>query len=469
MDDQTTTNGDAGSNEPLLDTHTATSGIPSHEELLPEHSPDTVQPPPPAIQKTPPPAATPTPGATLQGPFNDDIKNILKTIQLPERRNDPGDTAKTAHQAAGEPKNFVPEEAGVKIISETIIPAAHTGTPKTGVQPLAGVPEQKKDAPPSPTTPDVAVSVTLPTEKKEEKGGPASWIVTPLRTLREDLQHVITTRKISMVRAVALEEDKKKGEPVLTPQEINAKRRRRQHSFSLIFASGVLLFLGAAALVGVYVIQNQSAPQVVIGDDSSLIFAETAVEFPVGDQSPGDIKRVISQSQASEAALGSITRIIPSLTSIGASGATGAPRLATTAEFLTALGTHASDELVRALGDKFFLGIHTVDKNVPILVIPVFSYDHAFAGMLAWENTVNGDMAPIFPLVAPLTADASGLPVSRKFEDIVLRNYDVRALKDDSGTIQMYYSFPTPNLLIIGESPYTFTEVLSRLQAERKL
>ena len=89
--------------------------------------------------------------------------------------------------------------------------------------------------------------------------------------------------------------------------------------------------------------------------------------------------------------------------------------------------------------------------------------------MLAWENTVNGDMAPIFPLVAPLTADASGLPVSRKFEDIVLRNYDVRALKDDSGTIQMYYSFPTPNLLIIGESPYTFTEVLSRLQAERKL
>ena len=50
-----------------------------------------------------------------------------------------------------------------------------------------------------------------------------------------------------------------------------------------------------------------------------------------------------------------------------------------------------------------------------------------------------------------------------------MRNYDVRALKDDDGTIQLYYSFPTRNVLIIAESPFSFTEILSRLRADRRL
>ena len=50
-----------------------------------------------------------------------------------------------------------------------------------------------------------------------------------------------------------------------------------------------------------------------------------------------------------------------------------------------------------------------------------------------------------------------------------MRNYDVRELTDDSGNIVLYYSFPTPNILVIAESPYSFTEILSRLQAEREL
>ena len=504
--------------EPLLDTHTTTSGIPEHEVLLSEHSTPEPVPMqqtvviPPAIPKTPPPAPQPvappaptnpvvtpvpqtpvvdttspppaaTPNApslptTPQGPFSGDITKILKAIKLPERRVEP---AVVSLRAPGEPKNVVSVDiSGVKIISETVVPATPADAPpvlKTEVPPAP-----KTGLPPSKAVPDTAPqektvpgeSAAMPgtmgnvTKKKAAPGGIAeSWIVTPLRTLREDLQHVIKDRKISIVRAVALEEDKKKEVRALSSQEIASKRRRRQHSFAFIFASIVLLFLGAAALVGVYTIQNQRAPAIVIGDISSLIFSEMSVEFPIKDQSSGDLKRVISQSQfAAQATLGSITRIIPTLSPReGESG----PRIATAAEFLYALDTHVPDELVRALGDTFFFGIHTVDKNVPIFVIPVVSYDHAFSGMLAWENSMSSDLSPIFPFVSVMKADVNGLPTTRTFEDIVMRNYDVRALKDDGGTIQLYYSFPTPNLLIVAESPYTFTEVLSRLQAERKL
>ena len=89
--------------------------------------------------------------------------------------------------------------------------------------------------------------------------------------------------------------------------------------------------------------------------------------------------------------------------------------------------------------------------------------------MLQWEERLNADLSPGFTALSVLTTDGDGLPVKRSYQDLVMRNYDVRALKDDSGTIQLFYSFPTQNILIIAESPYSFTEIISRLQAGRNL
>jgi hypothetical protein len=65
--------------------------------------------------------------------------------------------------------------------------------------------------------------------------------------------------------------------------------------------------------------------------------------------------------------------------------------------------------------------------------------------------------------------DQNGVPSARVFQDDVMRNYDVRELKDDSGTVVLYYSFPSKKLLIIAESPYSFPELLSRLQSVSRL
>jgi hypothetical protein len=121
-----------------------------------------------------------------------------------------------------------------------------------------------------------------------------------------------------------------------------------------------------------------------------------------------------------------------------------------------------------AIGPDFFFGFHVVDTNAPLFVIPVTSYDHAFAGMLAWEPTMDSDLSPIFTSVS-MTVATSGVMTQRTFEDSVMRNYDVRELTDDSGNVVLYYSFPTPEILVIAQSPYSFTEILSRLQAEREL
>ena len=286
-----------------------------------------------------------------------------------------------------------------------------------------------------------------------------------MRTFKEDLMHVVHDRKISLISAVALEEDKKRETRQPSPAEIAITRQRRRRTFAIFYTIVILFGLSIAALYGVYTVQNQHATPAPNPNSSSIIFAEQTFSFPLQDLSASDIKRALSQSQgASSASLGSITRIIPTV-----KNPDGTARAATTAEFFKALDLHVSDDLVRALDSDFFFGIHTIDKNSAVLIIPVNSYERAFAGMLAWEPAMNTDLAPAFTPVSEFTTDANGLPQRRLFEDVVMRNYDTRALKDDSGTIQMYYSFPTPNILIISENPFSFTEILSRLQVQRRL
>ena len=288
--------------------------------------------------------------------------------------------------------------------------------------------------------------------------------VVAMHTLRDDLKHVIHDNKISYVRAAALEQEKRKGEPeeVATPP---SGRRVR----GTLFAVGLFSLLGLAALGGIYVaVEQQSAPLPQQKNDS-LVFAEQSATLPLNDTDVETLKSKLAQVRtSSQASLGSITRIVPVISRTESDGSATA-RTATLLEFMSSIDAHPPTDLVRALSETFFLGIHTVDKNAPILVIPVSSYDYAFAGMLAWEAQMNGDLSPLFMPLPVLTTGEDGIPTQRTFTDVVMRNYDVRALKDDSGNIQLYYSFPTRNILIIAESPYTFAEILTRLQAARSL
>ncbi len=364
------------------------------------------------------PTGAPSEGAPAPLSIQADMKKILQDVKLPERR-DP---------AAGQGKRAA-------------VPAKDIDTLLSGAAPA-------EQAEPPQQTPSGAA--------------PASNdAVQSVHTLKHDLQQVVHDQKISVVRAAALEQEKAKP-PVF------ATTKRSSSVKNSLFAGALLLFLGAAALGGVYfVVQGSTAP-LPEQPTSSLVFAEQTVSLALAGQSPTQLKNLLADARgASSASLGSITRIAPLSTSLTTEGEV--TRLATLSEFLAALGAHPPEELMRALSQDFFFGLHTVDKNAPLLVVPVTSYDRAFAGMLAWEGTINADLAPAFVRVPDLTAGADGLVQKRTFGDVVMRNYDVRALTDDSGAVALYYSFPTRGLLIIAESPYTFTELLSRLQAQRQL
>ena len=361
------------------------------------------EPAPPDVQAAPP-------ERSLQG----DIQTILQGTKLPERRG----------QAAQTP-------GGVKRFDTSLVGRANGN--------------EKADAP-----------AIVPSARQE-------GAVSTVHTFKRDLQDVVKEQKISLVRAAALEQEKRKPEPIEQAPKIPSR------SPGIIVASFFLLLLGGGALAGVYYISLSGTVRQVEQLGDSLVFAEASQRLALEDATPSEIRQHLSELRVSAGGtLGAITRIVPTFPDIVYDTGT-LLRAATFAEFMQALGARPPDELLRALSDTFFTGIHTVDKNAPIIVVPVVSYDHAFKGMLDWEKTLNSDLTPYFTPVSGLLTGPDGLVETRTFEDIVMRNYDVRALKDDAGTIELYYSFPTRNILIIAESPYSFPEVLSRLQADRRL
>lgn len=381
-------------------------------------------PPPPTSPQDQTPASTSHP---------EDFQKILKEVKLPERP--------VSHEAAL-PKQQIQYDT---TLASPLTPSQHKET------------DQSLPTPPQAETP-------FKTDLKSVSSEHPSSIVAPVHTLKNDFQDIVREKKMSLVRAAALEQDKRRspGEKYDVAGSV-----RKRHTFGIVFASVILALLGTAAFFGVALVMQERSGVATQQEAPSLLFAESSVPLPIENLASFDIKRLLAQARLSSNTLGSILRIIPTMSAT--SGETPAERPAALEEFLKAIDARATPELVRALGSEFFFGLHTVDENAPVLIIPVVSYERAFAGMLAWEKTLNADLAPVFTSVPPTVLGESGLLEERAFKDIVMRNYDVRALTDDAGTIQLYYSFPTRGLLIIAESPYSFAEILARLRAERRL
>ncbi len=380
---------------------------------------------PPTVAKAPTQREPAQPVSTIDAQVNADIAHILEGVKLPERSS----------PAAPE------------------TPSQHTyDTSLTGTEPSDEKKARVREA-------ARAVNESLPTNPQK-----SSDDVRPVHTLKEDLQNIVRTKKISMVRAVTLEEEKRHRPNILADEETVQTRQRGP--FSMITLTILLFLLGAGALGGAYlVLQDRTAPTAT--SSNQLLFAEQAVPFPITGLAPGDIKRELASARsAGTFTLGSILQITPTDM---ASGDTETQTPVTLATLLSAIGAHPPEELSRALGSEFFFGFHAVDENAPVIVSTVTSYERAFAAMLEWEEAINGELAPVFTPVSMQKVGSDGVLTERRFEDSVIRNYDVRALKDDGGQIQLYYSFPTRNLLIIAESPYSFAELLSRLRADRRL
>jgi len=340
------------------------------------------------------------------------------------------------------------------ILEETPLPE------RTQIRTQGDLPQQKQPTPTIEPKPVPTIEVPHATDNQ----------LSAIRTLRADVQDAIHDEHISLTSVLSMETERKRLKRTAIEANSAGDTQRKRRTAGILFATLLLVALGASAIFGVVtILQQQGSAANAPGVSSGIVFAEHSVGLPLDNTSPQALKAQIAQALTQQnGALGSILQIVPILTATSSDGSSSM-RPATLEEFFQALAIQPPSDLMRALGSTFFFGIHATAKNSPVFIVPVISYDRAFAGMLGWEPRMNQDFAPIFPQLSPYTIGQNGLPTARTFKDLVMQNYDTRTLEDDSGATVIYYTFPTQNYLIISESQATLTEVLSRMQARREI
>jgi hypothetical protein len=359
------------------------------------------------------------------------VESILKSVQLPERREAHmiGDAPVAAAQVA-------PSFATGIGIAQTISDAAIT---------LAQTAEH-----------------TAPAQKTDEDGSKTLYAT---RTLKEDMKQLVHERNVSLVTAVALESDKARGqEAVLT--KVVADRARTSHLLNTIIAIMFFLVVGVFAAGAVFFVSQKRVQTTTAQNYSQdLMFVEDQLAVAVDNLSARDVKRRLQGAQEQAGiTLGGIHRLIP------VTGPDDALQQVDLAGFNTLAGLQMPEALLRSLSGEYLLGTHaTGDSNAPLLVLVVSNFEQSFSSMLIWEPLMRETLTPTFNTTAQSLQQPDGTITPNTFKDVVIKNYDVRAILDEKNNIRLMYAFPSRTILIISQSEDSFIEAVTRLKAAQVL
>jgi hypothetical protein len=292
-----------------------------------------------------------------------------------------------------------------------------------------------------------------------------------IRTFKSDIAEAMNKQNASLVSIAAAEQERRgnTSAPARSTQKTGAFSIKK----ILVGMLGGILLIGGGAII-VYILFFHKGEEVVVTPDvPSLIFADEQREIDASSKDSRSLLQTLTEAKHDVVlSLGEVEQLYIITKTID-----GTPTILTSQDFLSAINARVSSSFLRSINATFTLGVHVFDGNQPFIILASNSYENTFAGMLAWEETMQGTLAPLFgPLLPPAfqdvtttgTSTESGtLPIARVFNDRVIRNIDARVLTDDSGKIVLLYAFPSQQLLVITTNEQTLVEIISRLSNTR--
>jgi hypothetical protein len=286
----------------------------------------------------------------------------------------------------------------------------------------------------------------MPPENDQNKKNEMPQKVKALRTYEDDIQTEIKRGQVSMSKIAISERMRSgKGASIGTTEPAPTNKKR------LVVIGIVILLLGAGTYIFLSLnktqeivenTQQSSKPAPVIAIDS-----EKEIVMPIVKRS--SIVDAIQKEVSAALPISTVEAIHlkDGLIYIGAK------------KFLRTLEVDQPVKLSQSILNEYTVGIHTFDGNHPFIVFKTNSYENAFTGMLAWEDN-------LVATFVPLVSGRSLLPTEKKtFEDGLVRNKDVRALKGEDGKLLLVYTFLDRETILITNSEYTVEEIGKRLNA----
>lgn len=281
-----------------------------------------------------------------------------------------------------------------------------------------------------------AAPETAPAQKKED--------VPTIRTLRSDISEYTQKSKTSYFDIVASTKNKPRLEekwPMIT--------RRGKLIVIIVFVAITL----SASVGGYFWVANKRAEQAppVARVPKPLIYGdnEQIIEYT------GDAKMLAKNIQN--------VFIIPQLpnefTNLAIKAlANGSEIFFGPADLLATILAEPPANLESVIAPPLTFGVvDTFGKNEMVLMFKIVDYDRAFAGLLAWEQTIVRDLQLLLPAANDLTVDG------KTFKDVIVKNNDARILENLEGRPILAYTIFNRKLVIIVSSKTALEVVLDKL------
>ncbi|MEK7134163.1 MAG: hypothetical protein AAB819_00330 [Patescibacteria group bacterium] len=278
-----------------------------------------------------------------------------------------------------------------------------------------------------------------------------------IRTFSSDLAETLKTQKTSIVQMILAEHEKKRT----IAESVSPKNPRNVVTIVL----SAILGIGGILTIGFSVWrynanEEKTAPILALEMAPSLVFAEIKKGVDITDFTKEQVVRAAAaEVAATSARLDFIAQIYFTRIILGraAPNEIPVPVAVTAPDFFRMVSPDMPVSLIRALSPDFFFGVHVFNGNQPFMILRTDYFESAFAGMLKWENAMAREVLPLFGI--QITREAS----TRSFEDLVIRNRDIRALRNEQGDIVLLYLFRDKNTIIIATADETAREVVDRL------
>ncbi|PIQ69225.1 MAG: hypothetical protein COV90_02585 [Candidatus Tagabacteria bacterium CG11_big_fil_rev_8_21_14_0_20_41_11] len=267
--------------------------------------------------------------------------------------------------------------------------------------------------------------------------------IPALHTLRGDITEYIKEKDISLTEIAAQTARQRR----FRKESIGSKR------FFVLAAIFVLLVAGFG-FGGWYVFlrEKPASEKTALQTPKPIIVSEKQEIITLKSENLSELVDSIRQKIDSPVALGAILDIPILLETAGKK------------EFLKTEGLFNILEITppanatQALEGSFGLGVYYLKKNVPFIVLKIRSFELAVSGMLEWEKKLSSDLAPILFI-------KNKALISKKFQDGILKNHDVRMLYDASNNLIIAYAFINTEYLLITTDFDTIEEIFRRFPA----
>lgn len=306
-------------------------------------------------------------------------------------------------------------------------------------------------------------------ELKNTQNPDEKFNIRPLRTYEEDVASFVKKGQISTSKIVLAEQKRQQEAELMEKVETQTNRASIALKlsiglvvFGIIITTGIIYFTGEK--------QKIETPKISISDFRDvLIDKKTKIPVYVNDKLNSEIKKQVADemSKTSGLAFSEITEIQllnKSIIEIPDKDAQEKIEKVSIEEFFKFLEFRPEESMIRAMDKNYLFGmIGTNAGPRPFLLIRTLEYQRIFAGMLNWEKSMFREINDIFFQTLSTNDFLAEQP---KFTDIIIFNRDVRAILDENGQTDFFYTFVNNDHLLLSTEKEVIEEIYKKLSIQ---